>query len=155
MAFYIVLAFWGSKFWNNGVLSPPHPLFQCQNMIFFRENPVRCITRTLCVWTGYFGQGLSYPSPHILLKEFHWKGLCLFLTLTLCSLVTVLTVFYFIFAHPCSFLCIGGLDVFGPFSAKGGFDTVRVMSSAENSCVPSHLGILDTSFSSVAKEQGI
>lgn len=73
IAFYMVLAFWESKFWNNSVLSLPHPIFECQNMIFFRENPVRYITCTLNIWTGYFDQGLSYPSPHILLKEFHWK----------------------------------------------------------------------------------
>lgn len=50
---------------------------------------------------------------------------------------------------------ISGLGVFSPHSPKGSIGTVSVTSSAENGCVPSHLTLLGTAFSSLAEEQGI
>ena len=139
------------------MLSLPHPLFQCQNMIFFLlGNPSKYITRTLNTWIGYSGWEFSFPSPPILFKEFHWKSVVFVFPFDALLFGYSGNSVLFLFSH---ILVISfgtsGLDVFGPRSPKGSFGTVSVMSSAENGCVPSHLSILGTAFSSVAKEQEI
>lgn len=111
------------------------------------------------MYTKYLARllwGFSFPSPHILFKEFRWKSVVFVFSFDALLFGYSGRSVLFLFLHiPIISFGISGLGVFGLPSPKQSFGTVSVVSSAENSCVPSHLSGLGTAFSSVAKEQGM